>query len=270
MKLFKWLQIKICGIDIYPIIRWFKKQPVKGGPLFMTGKLPAKHDPEGRTLKMAKYMVGLPDPPLTYLPVDLEKVKTLFPIDANDRLGCCVVAGAAHYLTNEHLRIGQTVIPSENDVVKIYKKLSGCQDRGLVMFDFLKYWRKNLIFKHTIEAFGRIDIHNHKLIKQCIQLFGGIDLGFRVQNDAIKDFESGTPWTPGPTDGGGHCVIPIGWDENYYYILTWGGIIRATKEWWDAQVDECFAILPLEYMIPGFMPGFDSEQLQRDFMSVTN
>ena len=26
MKLFKWLQVKIFGIDIYPIIKWFKRK----------------------------------------------------------------------------------------------------------------------------------------------------------------------------------------------------------------------------------------------------
>jgi hypothetical protein len=267
MKLLKWLQIKICGIDIWPIIKWFKKN--KSTAKFQTGKKAAKFDPQGRTLKMAKYMVNVPDPPEVFFPFDMREVASLFPIDANDRLGCCVVAGAAHYITNEHLRIGQILIPTESEVIKIYRKLSGCKDSGLVMLDFMKYWHKNPLFGHKIEAFGRVDYKNEKLVKQCIQLFGGIDLGFLVQNDAIKDFESGTPWTPGPNDGGGHCVIAAAYDKDYYYILTWGGIIRATKAWWLAQIDEAFAILPPEYKEPGFAPGFDSETLLNDYNAVT-
>jgi hypothetical protein len=269
MKLLKWLQVKICGIDVWPIIRWFKKQPKSTG-MFMTGKLPAKHDPQGRTLKMVKYMVNLPDPPKEFFPFSMKDVPSLFPMDGNDRYGCCVVAGAAHYLTEEHLRIGQTIIPSENDVIKIYKKLSGCKDNGLVMFDFLKYWRKHPLFGHKIELFGRVDFTNEKLVKQCIQLFGGIDLGFVVQIDAIKDFESGTPWTPGASDGGGHCVLAGAYDENYYYILTWGGIIRATKEWWLKQLDEAFVILPPEAKEQGFAPGFDYATLEKDLISITS
>jgi hypothetical protein len=260
--------ISINFVSVYKLIySLFKKKP-KNTPLFMTGKLPAKFDPKGRTLKMAKYMVNLPDPPKNYFPFDLNKVAELFPMDANDRLGCCVVAGAAHYMTNAHLRIGQKMIPEEKDVISIYRKLSGCRDKGLVMFDFMKYWRKHPLFGHEIEAFGRVDLHNHKLIKQCIHLFGGIDLGFLVQDNAISDFESDTPWTPGSSTGSGHCVIAAAYDENYYYILTWGGCIRATKEWWDAQCDEAFVILPPEYKEPGFAPGFDNVQLQNDFMNV--
>jgi len=240
--------------------------------LYKTGKKKPKYDKKGRTLKMAKYMVNLPDPPKTYLPFDLNDVKYLFPIDANNRLGDCVVAGAAHYMTNEHLRIGEKIIPPEDEVVRIYRSLSRCgRDNGLVMFDFLKHWRKNPLFGHRIEAFGRVELHNHKLIKQCIHLFGGVDLGFLVQNNAISDFELNKPWTPGLSDGGGHCVIAAAYDENYYYILTWGGCIKATKEWWDAQVDEAFAILPPEYNTPGFAPGFDGEKLHEDFINaITN
>lgn len=276
MKLFSWLQIKLFGIDIYPIIKWFKRRRSANGLKFQTGRLAAKHDPQNRTLKMAKYMVNVPDPPESFsnLEIIYNKLKitdpsVLFGIDGNDVYGDCVVAGAAHYLTLEHGRIGEKKIPSEKDVIKVYKKLSGCKDQGLVMLDFLKYWRKNTLFDHKIEAFGRIDLHNHKLIRQCIQLFGGVDLGFLVQANAISDFESGTPWTPGMSDGGGHCVIAAAYDKDYYYILTWGGIIRATIQWWEAQVDESFAILPPEYKQSGFAQGFDSNQLQVDFASIT-
>jgi hypothetical protein len=271
MKLLKWLQVKLFGFDIYPIIRWFKGKDMKK---FKTGKLAAKHDPENRTLKMAKYMVSVPDPPeafsnleIVYNNLKITDPAVLFPLDGNSEYGDCVVAGAAHYLTLEHGRIGQRVIPYENEVIKLYKKLSGCKDAGLIMFDFLKRWRKSPMFDHKIEAFGRVDYKNQKLVKQCIQLFGGVDIGFIVQNDAIKDFESGTPWTPGPSDGGGHCVILAAYDKDYVYVLTWGGIIRATWQWLFDQCDECFAILPPEARELGF--GFDYATLEKDLITIT-
>lgn len=67
-SLFKWLQIKVCGIDIYPFIKWIMGK--KKGK-YQTGKLAAKHDPKGRTLKMAKYMVNVPDPPESFFPCTL-------------------------------------------------------------------------------------------------------------------------------------------------------------------------------------------------------
>jgi hypothetical protein len=274
MKLFKWLQIKVMGIDIWPVIKWFKKRTNTGK--FQMGKLEAKHDPKGRTLKMARYMTGLVEPPesfsnleITYGNLGYYNVAELFPMDGNDTYGDCVVAGAAHYLTLEHGRIKQRLIPTEKDVVKLYKKLSGCRDRGLVMLDFMKAWRKNAYLGHRIEAFGRVDFHNHKLVKQCIQLFGGIDLGFLVQNAAIQDFESQTPWTPGPSDGGGHCVVAAAYSPDYIWILTWGGVIKATWAWWDTQLDEAFVVLPPEAKEPGFAAGFDYAQLQADFNTAT-
>jgi hypothetical protein len=275
MKIPKWLNFKISLQTILNILKWFRKRKDTGK--FKTGKLPAKHDPQNRTLKMAKYMVNLPEPPesfsnldIIYKALGISDPAELFPLDGNDYLGDCVVAGAAHYLTLEHGRIKQRIIPDASEVIKLYKKLSGCRDQGLVMLDFLKKWRKNEFFGHKIDSFGRVDFKNHTLVKQCIQLFGGIDLGFLVQNDAIMDFTNGTPWTPGPSDGGGHCVVSASYDKDYLWILTWGGVIKATWSWWDQMLDEAFVILPQEAREPGFAEGFDYAQLEQDFIAVTN
>ena len=249
---------------------------------FSFGKLAAKHDPQNRTLKMAKYMANVTDPPECYDNINLVYHKigerdpdiilrpdVFFPLDGNDVYGDCVVAGMAHYLTLTNGRIGELIIPPAKEVIKFYKKLSGCKDQGLVMFDTLKYWRRRPFYNHTIDLFGRIDLKNHKLVKQCIWLFGGVDLGFQVQRDAIKDFEEGKTWTPGPTDGGGHCVIAGAYDNETVTLLTWGGVIKGTWQWWDAMVDEAFAILPPEAKEPDFAPGFLYDELIKDLQSIT-
>ena len=58
------------------------------------------------------------------------------------------------------------------------------------------------------------------------------------------------------------------YDKDYVYVLTWGGIIRATYAWVDSQVDEIFVILPPEYKEPGFAQGFNGEQLYKDFKAA--
>ena len=147
------------------------------------------------------------------------------------------------------------------------------------MLDFLKYLRKHGVLGHKITAFGRVNFKNHKLVKQCIWLFGGLDIGFIVQQDAISDFKAGIPWTPGPSDGGGHCVIAgaykpgliqlTGYDSEGLEIATWGGKQKVTWAWWDAQLDECFVIFPPEAMEEGFAVGFNSDQLLADFIAAT-
>jgi hypothetical protein len=238
------------------------------------GKLAAKYD--ARTLKMVKYTTQLSPPPEEFdnLKIIYEKLKKnnpaeLFPMDGNDIYGDCVVAGMAHYLTVTNGRIGELQIPPENVVVKFYKKLSGCGDNGLVMLDTLKYWRKHEFYNHEIPAFGTIDLKNHTLVKQCIQLFGGVDLGFAVQENAIFDFENHIPWTPGNSGGGGHCVVAVAYDKDTVSVLTWGGVQKGTWAWWDAMVDEAYAILPLEAQIPDFAPGLDYEALKTDLVEIT-
>ena len=252
---------------------------------YQLGKKAAAHDPKDRTLKMAKYMVDLPDPPAEFNNIDvlnkkLDKIypiSTLYPLDGNDRLGDCVVAGIAHYLTTSNGRVGDFYIPTEQDVIREYKRRSRCgRDEGLVMMDALKYWRKNGFYDQKFLAFGRINPKNHKVVQQVIHLFGGVDLGFLVQERAFADFDAfkrgvDIVWQPGVSNGGGHCVVAIGYRENRetgkkeYLILTWGYYIWASEAWWDAMVDECFAILPDDAEKPGFAEGFDSETLKEDF-----
>jgi hypothetical protein len=265
------------------LIDWFKKKDT--AKEFSFGKAAAQFDPKARTLKAATYMVDVPDPPEEYSSFDnmtviLKKtVEELLPIDHNDTVGNCVVAGWAHILTMILARLGILYIPDADAVLAAYKKLKKCGEDGLVMLDFLKYLRKHGVLGHKINAFGRVDFKNHKLVKQCIWLFGGLDLGFIVQRDAISDFKAGIPWTPGPSDGGGHCVIAgaykpnliqiTGYDSEGLEIATWGGKQKVTWAWWDAQLDECFVIFPPEAMQPGFMVGFNSDQLLVDFIAAT-
>ena len=50
-------------------------------------------------------------------------------------------------------------------------------------------------------AYVKIDPKNHTHVQQAIQMFGGVYLGFQVQQNCIQDFNSHKPWTPGPLPG---------------------------------------------------------------------
>lgn len=239
------------------------------------GKLPPKID--YRTLNFQRYIKeDIPEPPEKYEAVDrvmrhlnsLDNISSLFPMDANDQVGDCTIAGAAHAITVYHGLIGQRDVPAEKEVLKVYNHLTGGVDSGLYMLDVLNYWRRTGMFNNQITAFMRVNAHNHVHVKQAINLFGGLFMGFQVPEDAIQQFNERKPWTVGKLLYAGHAVHVTGYDSESVNVLTWGTTQRGLWSWWDYCVDECYAILPPEAKEPGFTPGFDFVKLQDDLSEV--
>jgi len=122
-----------------------------------------------------------------------------------------------------------------------------------------------------ILAYVKIDPKDHVHVQQAIQIFGGVYLGFQVQQNCVEEFNAKKPWTPGPLTNDGHAVFAVGYDQNAVTVLTWGNTQLGTWAWWDECVDEAYAILPPEAKTPGFLPpGFDIAQLQVDLNDVAN
>jgi hypothetical protein len=107
-------------------------------------------------------------------------------------------------------------------------------------------------------------------VQQAIQLFGGVYLGFQVQQNCQQEFSAGQPWTPGPLTNDGHAVYAVAYDSTGVTVLTWGNVQKATWGWWNECVDEAYAILPPEAKLANFDPGFNFAQLQTDLNSVAN
>jgi hypothetical protein len=244
-------------------------------PAFRFGKHPPKVD--YRTLRFRRYATAaLADPPASYdvLGRVYSKLgmapdpKALFPMDGNDTLGDCTIAALAHAVTTYRGLIGHREIMSRKAVVKLYMHLTGGVDSGLNELDVLNYWRKHSVTRDKILAFASIDPKNHTHIQQAIQLFGGVYLGFQVQENCVQDFDAGRPWTPGTLTNDGHAVYAVAYDASGVTVLTWGNTQRATWGWWDECVDEAYAILPPEAKDTGFAPGFDLAQLQEDLTEV--
>jgi hypothetical protein len=240
------------------------------------GKHPPKHD--YRTLRLKSYLtpeVALPPASFDVLPKVYQKLhvsdpKQLFPMDGNDTLGDCTIAGIAHAITTYRGLIGTEKIMSRQAVVKLYLHLTGGIDSGLNMLDVVNYWRQKTVSGDKILAFASVDVRNHTHLKQAIQLFGGVYLGFQVQRNCVEDFDAGKPWTPGPLTHDGHAVFATAYDSTGVTVLTWGRTQKATWGWWDECVDESYAILPPEAKSPGFAPGFNIAQLEADLAEVAD
>jgi hypothetical protein len=244
----------------------------------MLGYRFGKHPPKAdyRTLRFKDYLgagIAAPPPALNVLDRVYKNLRTedptqLFPMDGNDTLGDCTIAALAHAITTYRGLIGTHHVTTQKAVVKLYMHLTGGVDSGLVEFDVLNYWRKNSVDGDKILAYAKVDPKNHTHVQQAIQLFGGVYLGFQVQENCVQEFDAHQPWTPGPLTQDGHAVFAVGYDHDGVTVLTWGNTQRATWAWWDECVDEAYAILPPEAKNRDFAPGFNIAQLESDLNAV--
>lgn len=239
------------------------------------GKLPPKVD--YRTLNFGYYLKDdIPEPPPE---IDQEQrarnntgqqdVRVLFPMYANDQLGDCTIAGMAHGVTLYHGMVSQLHIPQQSEVVRIYFHLTGGIDSGLYMLDVLKYWRSEGIEDSKIYAYVNVNHNNRTHVKQAIQVFGGLFMGFQCQEKVIQEFNAGVAWRPGKKINFGHAVFVTGYDSEGVEVLTWGATHKGTWSWWHEHVDECYALLPPEAAIKEFTPGFDFARLRKDLAEVS-
>ena len=239
------------------------------------GKHPPKVD--YRTLRFRTYATAaLPPPPPSYnvLSQVYDKLQisdptVLFPMGGNDTLGNCTITASAHAVTLYRGLVGNKEIMAKQAVVKLYMHLTGGVDSGLNELDVLNQWRKHAFAKDKILAFASVAPKNHSHIQQAIKLFGGVYIGFQVQENCIEDFNAHKPWTPGPLTNDGHAVYVVAYDQTGVTVLTWGNTQEGTWAWWDECVDEAYAILPPEAKSPAFAPGFNLAQLQQDLQDVT-
>jgi len=240
------------------------------------GKHPPKVD--YRTLRFQTYLTSqLPPPPVSYSvltglyqKVGISDPTKLFPMDGNDTLGDCTIAALAHAITVFRGLLSKHTIMTKQAVVKLYQHLTGGPDTGLNELDVLNYWRQNKVSGDEILAYIAVSPKNHTHVQQAIKLFGGVYLGFQVQQNCVQEFDAHQPWTPGPLTNDGHAVVAVAYDQNGVTVLTWGNTQQATWAWWDECVDESYAILPPEAKSPAFAPGFDLAQLQADLQAVAS
>jgi len=191
-------------------------------------------------------------------------------MDGNDALSDCTIAALAHADTVFRGLIGKQKIMTRQAVVKLYLHLTGGIDSGLNELDVLNYWQSHVAAGEKIVAFASIDPKNHTHVQQAVQLFGGVYLGFQVQQNCVQEFDARQPWTLGPLTQDGHAVFVVAYDSTGVTVLTWGSTQKATWAWWDECVDEAYAILSPEAKSSDFAPGFNFAQLQADLAAVAN
>ena len=201
-----------------------------------------------------------------------ETVESLFPLDGNGRYGNCTIAGLAHFNTLAHGMVRIKNIPTEAAVNKFYFRLTNGADTGLVMANVLNSARKTSLGNDKVLAYARVDRRNRIYVRHAIQMFGGVYFGFQVPENCMEQFEVHEPWQPGRLTNSGHAVVCCGWqkEEMMKDILTWGTKTDGTQVWWDECADECWVPIFDAAREPGFVEGFNFNQLLADLALIAS
>lgn len=240
------------------------------------GKLPQKKD--YRTFLFQNYLKDDIPTPLpkfealdrVYKNLNKSDPTYLFPMDDNDQIGDCTVVGMAHGDTVWGGLVTKESIYPVDLIRRIYFHLTGGSDTGLNMLDVLEYFRNNFVANEKIYAYVSVNPHNKTHIKQAINLFGGLFVGFQVQEKCLEEFGNRIPWQPGTLINAGHAIFVTGYDQSLVNTLSWGNTQKGTWAWWDECVEEAYAILPPEATNPNFAPGFDFAKLRKDLTHVSS
>lgn len=240
------------------------------------GKRPAQ--PARPHLKLtAARLAALPDPPTE---VD-HGVDGSYPMYGNDRYGDCVEAGIGHQVGQYTLvASGQEVTFSDQQILNAYSAITGfnpkdpSSDQGTYTQDAMTWWRKTGLEGHAIVLFAALDLTNVKALKQAINAFGGIGIGFNFPAYAMDQFDAGKPWDVQKKNGqieGGHYVLATGYDAQYLRVKTWGAEQDMSWAFLAKYADEAWVVLDDEMVgrAGSFLPGVDLYGLGEDFAALT-
>lgn len=233
------------------------------------GRMPAKR-PDG--LHMLAYYQTNPLPPAPAT-LGVPAVSEWFML-GNDKYGDCTFAGAYHAKMAVAQIDGITEsFLTDQQVVEDYLQYTNGADQGAVEADLLQYWQTQGLFGEKIPAYAPTDHKDFDEIKSVVNTFGFCYLGILVPAPCQQQFAEHKPWelTGTPADQqimGGHCVIVVGYDENYFYVVTWGEIQAVSYQWMQVYLEETWAIITPEAVEAGKLRDFRLEDLQADIKNL--
>lgn len=211
------------------------------------GRLPGKIPAGLRDLTW--YVAGaLPKPPAKVAVPDVTDWEML----GNDTAGDCGVAGLEHGFMADAFITGEHETEATNQqALNYYFTYTDGQDTGVVLSDYLTYVRQTPYYGHTVEAFAPVAVHDVPTLQTAIDLYGFSYTGIVVTAPMQQAFADHQPWTTAMLDSpvlGGHCVPLVGYDDQYLYLVTWGGVQAITYPAWHLISSEAWAVITGEFV----------------------
>ncbi|MFD2421651.1 hypothetical protein [Amycolatopsis pigmentata] len=182
-------------------------------------------------------------------------------MDGNNSVGDCTCADVDHEVKAIQVAAGNTEVASTTaEVLAAYSAITGYDpadpstDQGAEMQAVREYWRKTGFTLggqvHKILLFADLDIHNTTLVKWALDQFGAVGLGINFPASAMDQFQAEQPWdvVRGSQIDGGHAVALVGYDTQFWYVLTWGRVQKMTPEFFAAYAEEAWTALDEEFV----------------------
>lgn len=234
--------------------------------MYKLGRLPAVRP--AALADLSVYATGkLPSPPDRVTPPVAP-----YPVDGNNQYGDCTIAGVAHLIEAWNMEVHeQDFVPTEQDVVDRYFRLTGGQDTGLVEADVLRLWHQKGHFRQRIAGYAPVDPRDILALHQAIAFYGGSYLGIECPESCQEQFATGHPWTyvPGSPIEGGHCIVALGYTQTGLLCATWGRIVEVTYGFCAHYLDEAWVVLSHQFVeAKGDQLGIDLATLQADLALV--
>lgn len=206
-------------------------------------------------------------------------------MDGNNDVGDCTCADVDHEVKSAEVAAGNTEVASTAaEVLAAYSAITGYNpadpntDQGAEMQRVREYWQKTGFtlggVVHQVLLFADLDIHDTTLVKWALDQFGAVGLGINFPASAMDQFNAGQPWdaVAGAQIEGGHAIALVGYDADYWYVVTWGAVQRMTPAFFAAYVEEAWTVLTKDFVDDhsGVDPlGGTLYQLGEQFAAVT-
>ena len=168
----------------------------------------------------------------------------------NDRLGDCTIAGVGHIIVAANIEVQELdAIPNDAQISAQYMAFTGGQDVGCNESVVLREWYKHGLFGKTNKIAGYAPVNMQSEVHTAIAMYGACYVGVQCPESAQEQFQANEPWTVVPDSPieGGHCIVFVGYDPEYLYAVTWGGIAAVSYPWWATYGDEAWAVISQEF-----------------------
>lgn len=243
---------------------------------YKLGRLP--NDPTKPRLRLSAHLAKAPAPP--------QAVKWFSPymfwgMQGNDEWGDCTCAANAH-IVEQQTGLGdkKEIRVSTSQTLAMYSKLFGFDpnagppgenptDQGGTVQGALEGLRKDGLAGWKIAAFAELDASNLTEVKQAIAEFGCVDIGVNLPESAQEQFAENEPWTvvKGSPIEGGHDIVLMGYDKNYFYASTWGAFVAISYEWLREYMEEAWAPIAKDWVSE--TGGLSLEAFGEEFTALT-
>jgi hypothetical protein len=200
-----------------------------------------KRDPRGRTLQLRDFLKrDFAYPAACDLAMAYPDGDDL----GNNSVGCCAVAGPAHFVRWEDAFCNRRPRVWTADVLREYAALSGWSadvpgsDVGCFALDVMKRWRSAGLFGTKIEAFAQVNFFDVDELAKAIFLLGGVFLCFALP----RSVRGADTWDVVDKDGGswGNHLV---WADGTGLVNSWGQRIRVTSAFVERYAFDCYAVV---------------------------